>query len=573
MITGRPTYIPEALVGRTLGKFHVQEIIGRGGMGVVFKVWDTLEDRPKAIKMVPPELATSPLAFEDLKREISLASGIIHPNVVKVLSLEAQDGQYFIVMEFIEGESLEKKMAWTKERRLKEADVIRIMKKTADGVVEAHARMIIHRDLKPRNIMEAKNGEVKVLDFGISHRMGRSMTELTGVNNTGTWPYMAPEQLSNNFGREDQQVDIWAMGVTMYQLLSGDIPFRNREQIIDLKEKPFPLKHVSRKTSLIVLKCLEKDRKKRYQHMVEVLRDLEALEKVLGDAEEKEQRPSLSELLEWPRAVAAAVLILAVVFLYYSLKMNRTFRYDMDLKTAAVLPMSEARQEYENYIKEAEAAAGRGDFPTAISFLDKAKNTAATPRLVKRSREFTARVQNQDIKNDSRELTAFLEGPATQGEKIEKSRLFLEKYKSLSDADTETQALISQIQAGLDQLQLKSVPMTDVAGEIVTGYYNKIRRVEVPGLPEGIRVLGILRLKLQVSAKGTISVQTIDDTALKITDQNQAAAIKQMIVRKLNTVSLASPRDKNNAPVKVKDWPVTFKVGTFQSKIILLNEG
>jgi len=573
MITGRPTYIPEALVGRTLGKFHVQEIIGRGGMGVVFKVWDTLEDRPKAIKMVPPELATSPLAFEDLKREISLASGIIHPNVVKVLSLEAQDGQYFIVMEFIEGESLEKKMAWTKERRLKETDVIRIMKKTAEALVQAHAKMIIHRDLKPRNIMEAKNGEVKVLDFGISHRMGRSMTELTGVNNTGTWPYMAPEQLSNNFGREDQQVDIWAMGVTMYQLLSGDIPFRNREQIIDLKEKPFPLKHVSRKTSLIVLKCLEKDRKKRYQHMVEVLRDLESLEKVLGDPEEKEQRPPLSELLEWPRAVAAAVLILAVVFLYYSLEMNRTFRYDMDLKTPAVLPMSEARQEYKNHIKEAEAAAARGDYQTAISLLDKAKQIAAAPRLVKRSREFMARVQNQDIKNDFRELTAFLEDPATQGEKIEKSRLFLEKYKSLSDADAETQALISQIQAGLDQLQLKSVPMTDVAGEIVTGYYNKIRRVEVPGLPEGVRVLGILRLKLQVSAKGIISVQTIDDTALKVTDQNQAAAIKQMIVRKLNTVSLASPRDKNNAPVKVRDWPVTFKVGTFQSKIILLSEG
>lgn len=573
MITGRPTYIPEALVGRTLGKYQVQEIIGRGGMGVVFKVWDTLEDRPKAIKMVPPELATSPLAFEDLKREISLASGIIHPNVVKVLSLEAQDGQYFIVMEFIEGESLEKKMAWTKERRLKEADVIRIMKKTAEAVVQAHAKMIIHRDLKPRNIMESKNGEVKVLDFGISHRMGRSMTELTGVNNTGTWPYMAPEQLSNNFGREDQQVDIWAMGVTMYQLLSGDIPFRNREQIIDLKEKPFPLKHVSRRTSFIVLKCLEKDRRKRYQHMVEVLKDLEALEKVIGNPEEKEQRPPLSELLEWPRAVAAVILILAVVFLYYSLKMNRTFRFDMDLKTRVILPMSDARQEYENYIKEAETAAGRGDYTAAISLLDKAKKIVAAPRLVKLSREFTARGRSQNIKNDFRELTVFLDGPAPQGEKIEKSRLFLEKYKSLSDGNEETQALISQIQAGLDQLQLKAVPMTDVAGEIATGYYNKIRRVEVPGLPEGIRVLGFIRLKLQVSVKGTVFVQSIDDTALKVTDQNQVEAIKQMIVRKLNTVSLAPPRDKNNAPVKVRDWPVTFKVGTFQSKIILLSEG
>ncbi|UCH98239.1 MAG: hypothetical protein JSV88_15710, partial [Candidatus Aminicenantes bacterium] len=98
MITGTPNYIPESLLGQTLGKYRVMEIIGRGGMGVVFKVWDTLEDRVKAIKTVPPEVALSPLAFDDLKREISLASGIVHPNVVKVLSLEAQDGQYFIVM-------------------------------------------------------------------------------------------------------------------------------------------------------------------------------------------------------------------------------------------------------------------------------------------------------------------------------------------------------------------------------------------------------------------------------------------------------------------------------------------
>jgi predicted Ser/Thr protein kinase len=573
MITGRPTYIPESLVGRTLGKYHVQEIIGRGGMGVVFKVWDTLEDQPKAIKMVPPELATSPLAFEDLKREISLASGIIHPNVVKVLSLEAQDGQYFIVMEYIEGESLEKKMAWSKERRLDEADVIRIMKKTAEAVVQAHAKMIIHRDLKPRNIMESKNREVKVLDFGISHRMGRSLTELTGANNTGTWPYMAPEQLSNNFGREDQQVDIWALGVTMYQLLSGDIPFRNREQIIDLKEKPFPLKNVSRRTSFIVMKCLEKDRKKRYQHMIEVLKDLEALEKVFGKVEEKKQRAPLSELLEWPRAVAAAVLIMAMVFLYYSLTMNRTFRYDIDLQGRVTLPMSDARQEFENNIKEAEAAAAREDYSTAISLLYKAKKIVAAPRLEKLAREFTSRVQSQDIKNDFTALTAFLDGPAPQNEKVEKSRLFLDKYKSVSDANSENQALISQIQSSLDQLQLRAVPITAVADEIAAGYNNKIRRVEAPGLPEGVRVLGSIGLKLQVSAKGTISVQSIDDSALKVSDQNQQEAIKQMIVRKLNTVSLTPPRDKNNAPVKVRDWPVTFKVGTFQSKMILLNEG
>ncbi|MFC2146241.1 serine/threonine protein kinase, partial [Acidobacteriota bacterium] len=255
MITGAPNYIPESLLGRTLGKYRVMEIIGQGGMGMVFKVWDTLEDRAKAIKTVPPEVALSPLAFDDLKREISLASAIVHPNVVKVLSLETQDSQYFIVMEYITGESLEKKIAQAEDRRMAEGDVVRIMKKAAEGIIEAHARNVIHRDLKPRNIMEADDGQVKILDFGISHRLSRSMTELTGKDISGTWPYMAPEQLSNRFGRENQQVDIWAFGVTMYQLLSGEVPFRHRDQIVDLKEKPFPLHYVSRKTNRILSKC------------------------------------------------------------------------------------------------------------------------------------------------------------------------------------------------------------------------------------------------------------------------------------------------------------------------------
>ena len=297
MITGTPNYIPEALLGRTLGKYRVMEIIGRGGMGVVFKVWDTLEDRAKAIKTVPPEVALSPLAFDDLKREISMASAMVHPNVVKVLSLETQEGQYFIVMEYISGESLEKKIAQAEDRRLAEGDVIRIMKKAAEGIIEAHARNVIHRDLKPRNIMEADDGQVKILDFGISHRLSRSMTELTGKDISGTWPYMAPEQLSNRFGRENQQVDIWAFGVTMYQLLSGEVPFKHRDQIIDLKEKPFPLNHVSKKTNRIIMKCLEKNREKRYQHMTEVLKDLESVKIIPG--KEKIEMTAPWETISW----------------------------------------------------------------------------------------------------------------------------------------------------------------------------------------------------------------------------------------------------------------------------------
>jgi hypothetical protein len=567
MITGSPKYIPEVLLGQTLGKYHVREIIGRGGMGVVFKVWDTLEDRAKAIKMVPPELTSSPLAFEDLKREISMAAAIIHPNVVKVLSLEAQDGQYFIVMEYIEGESLEAKIARAGNRRLNEPDVIRIMKKAASGLIEAHNGDIIHRDLKPRNIMEAGDGQVKILDFGVSHRMTRSMTELTGWDSTGTWPYMAPEQLSNNFGRENQQVDIWAFGVTMYQLLSGEVPFRDRQQIVDLKEKPFPLEGVSRKTSRIVMKCLEKDRKKRYQHMSDVLKDLEAIrtanERTGVEASGKDG--GWKSFLEWPRIAAALLLAAAFLFLYISLALNRDYHLDQPV----MLDKTASRLQYEAYLEQAKKAAAGDDYKTALDNLDRAGKIFAAPRLEHYARDFFAQLSGAG----SGRLREFLDGPAARDEKIEKCREFLEKYRRIPPGSAPGAVeQVAQIRRILGQLLARTVAIDDLAPGIAARYHEKLRRVEIPGLPEGIQVLGRIRFRLRVTDKGQIDILYFDDTGLNLTDQKRLQTVNQMIIKKLSAVTLAPPRDKSGAAARVENWEINFKVGTFQRKIILLRE-
>lgn len=581
MITGTPNYIPESLLGRTLGKYRVMEIIGRGGMGVVFKVWDTLEDRAKAIKTVPPEVALSPLAFDDLKREISMASAIVHPNVVKVLSLETQDGQYFIVMEYITGDSLEKKISQAGDRRLAEGDVIRIMKKAAEGIIEAHARNVIHRDLKPRNIMEADDGQVKILDFGISHRLSRSMTELTGRDVSGTWPYMAPEQLSNRFGRENQQVDIWAFGVTMYQLLAGEVPFRHRDQIVDFKEKPFPLKHVSKKTNRILMKCLEKNREKRYQDMTEVLKDLEAVKiipvKNKIEMTTHQETSSWKRFLEWPRIAAAAIVIFALFFLFYSLQMSRTSAVKLDDPDLNTIEMSKARQEYEENIKQAQAAADRSDYAAALSLLDRAIKISDTPRVEKLAREIRARSQARQIKTDSRQLLEYINSQAPREEKIKKCLAFLQTYNKLSpflhqDRDAEVLAVISRIQAYLEHWQADSVTLQDLPEELINRYYEKIRRIEIPGLPAGVRALGQVNLRLYVTGKGKISIQHIEDAGLKVTDPEQVETIKMMMINKLSTISLPPPRDKSGAAVRIIDWEVTFKVGTFEDKIILLYE-
>jgi serine/threonine-protein kinase len=269
---------PEELTGTKLGKYVIREKLGSGGKGVVFKVMDTLEEREKAIKMVPPRVADSPLAFKHLKKELNTAACIIHPNVVKVLGLEEHDGHYFIVMEYIEGKNLEQILAESSTGKLEESKIIGIIKKIAKGLLEIHKKKVIHRDIKPANIMVTPGGQVKILDFGISYQVTKSMTELVGEHQwQGTWPYMAPEQLSTRYGRENNQVDIWGFGVTMYQLLSGEFPFTNKDQIKDIDEKPYELEGVSEETKNIVMKCLEKDRKNRCKNIEEVLAVLRAI--------------------------------------------------------------------------------------------------------------------------------------------------------------------------------------------------------------------------------------------------------------------------------------------------------
>ncbi|MCP5050116.1 MAG: SUMF1/EgtB/PvdO family nonheme iron enzyme, partial [bacterium] len=283
---------PEQLTGTRFGKYVLGEKLGRGGKGVVLKAMDTLEGIPKAVKMIPLQISDSPVAFKELKLEVNNALRVSHPNVVKVLGLEKQEEQYFIVMEYIEGHSLEQILADSDHGKLNEPEVLEIMKKMARGLDETHKNRVIHRDIKPSNVMVTIGGQVKILDFGISYQVTKSMTQLVGEDQrTGTWPYMAPEQLSTRFGRENEQVDIWGFGVTMYQLLTGQLPFHYKEQIKDKNEKPFEMEGISKRSRDIVMKCLEKDRKKRFKNMAEVLAafiELEAVSKQSRDTGIKE---------------------------------------------------------------------------------------------------------------------------------------------------------------------------------------------------------------------------------------------------------------------------------------------
>jgi len=212
------------MIGELIDHYRVLELVGRGAMGVVYKALDETLDRPVAIKVMSAEARNDPDFVERFRQEARVQAALNHPNVALLFDYFVHDGAPIAVMEFIDGESLEQLI----QRRgpIPAHEAIPIFKQALRGVAAAHRAGIIHRDLKPGNLMITKDGIVKVMDFGIAKRQG--VTGATKVSSTsiGSPLYMAPEQI---LGRAvDCRTDIYALGITLYELLSGQRPFNPR---------------------------------------------------------------------------------------------------------------------------------------------------------------------------------------------------------------------------------------------------------------------------------------------------------------------------------------------------------
>src|SRR5580658_1854336 len=212
------------MIGELIDHYRVLELVGRGAMGVVYKALDLTLDRTVAIKVMSAEARNDPDFVERFRQEARLQAALNHPNVALLFDYFVHEGAPVVVMEFIDGESLEQLI----HRRgpIPARESIPIFKQALRGVAAAHRAGIIHRDLKPSNLMVTTDGVVKVMDFGIAKRQG--VTGATKVSSTsiGSPLYMAPEQI---LGRAvDCRTDIYALGITLYQLLSGQPPFNPR---------------------------------------------------------------------------------------------------------------------------------------------------------------------------------------------------------------------------------------------------------------------------------------------------------------------------------------------------------
>ncbi len=258
-------------------RYQIIKSIGEGGMANVYLAYDTILDRNVAVKVLRGDLATDEKFVRRFQREALSSSSLSHPNIVEVYDVGEDNGQYYIVMEYIEGRHL--KSLLKKRGRLTTTEVIDIMLQICDGMSVAHDSYIIHRDIKPQNIMILDNGQVKITDFGIA--MAMNATQLTQTNSVmGSVHYLPPEQ-ANGKG-STLKSDIYSMGILMYELLTGTLPYKGDNAVeIALKhlKEPFPsikaeLPDLPQSVENIILKATAKNPKNRYNDAREMYEDL-----------------------------------------------------------------------------------------------------------------------------------------------------------------------------------------------------------------------------------------------------------------------------------------------------------
>ncbi len=280
------------LLGSTLsGRYMITRKIGQGGMGAVYEATHTLIGKTVAVKVLLDKYAQREAIVKRLKQEAQLASSLRHEHIIDITDFgSTEDGRTFVVMELLEGESLAELLS--RESKLPEGRILRIASQAASALAAAHAKGIVHRDIKPENIFLLKRKEldfVKVVDFGISKSL-RSTGEEEEVRLTqtgmvlGTPLYMSPEQARGDEDL-DARVDIYALGVIMYEAASGRVPFsgNNYLSVISqvLNEDPKPLREerpeLSEEFEAIVLRAMAKERNDRYASANDMLADLSAL--------------------------------------------------------------------------------------------------------------------------------------------------------------------------------------------------------------------------------------------------------------------------------------------------------
>lgn len=332
----------DSLIGKTVDNYKIIEVIGRGGMGVVFKALDTSLEKIVALKMIDPFLARDENFVRRFKTEAKALAKLENQNIVGVFALRETESGFFMVMEYVESKPLSQYLQENGPFNIK--DTISISKQLLNAIGHAHKVGVIHRDIKPSNILLCDNGRIKVTDFGLA-----KVVEAKGPASTvtqaraGTLYYMSPEQVKG-LKNVDSRSDLYSLGISIYEMIAGRVPFDKTDSDFTIQKKivdgeiPSPIKFnsaIPKKLTKIISKSIDKDPAKRYQSADEMLADLENYEAEISEENKNSKsKNKIKSVSEKPTSgsafninfknpvvlisAAAALIIILVLFVIFS---------------------------------------------------------------------------------------------------------------------------------------------------------------------------------------------------------------------------------------------------------------
>ncbi|MDH4068976.1 MAG: protein kinase [Ignavibacteria bacterium] len=353
------------MIGQTISHYNILEKLGEGGMGVVYKAHDTKLDRDVALKFLPAHLSASEEDKARFIQEAKAAATLDHPNICTIHAIDEHDKQLFIAMQFIDGQLLRDRMSNLSGRHALEFGI-----QVAEGLAAAHEKGIVHRDIKPENIMVRKDGIVQIMDFGLAKLKGVSRLTKEG-STVGTAGYMSPEQIQGQDA--DHRSDIFSLGVLLYEMLTGQLPFKGVHEtaiayeIVNVDATPMSVatSDINPELDRIVLECLEKEPSERFQSAAEIAKELKRYKRessrqrttrtiaarqfrkpagAVADHAEKESRGVQRYL--WPAVSALLAVVLLAVLLFRDgsgpAAVPQVMRFPIDLTVSRALLLGAA---------------------------------------------------------------------------------------------------------------------------------------------------------------------------------------------------------------------------------------